>query len=603
MSKNIKISDEIKEKIINLYQTGIPISKVAIEVGVSVSGARKIIINAGIPIRPNGTDQDRVQQVLQLFQNGVTTREISKKLSIGRGTITAILKDNNLGGHFRKYKINDNFLDEINSEEQAYFLGWMSVAGSLYGRASSIAIQIKESRSHLLEIIATWFSEDKIITYGKYNDSDGRYASFCIYASNTKAKLIDLGFLEKKDIKFPEWLAPELHRHFIRGIVDAGGNVNVIDYAIQTNFKTSSHIIEKVLSIITNELNVTGKIIQKRANGLHFLEIDGIENNLKFFEYIYNNISIGHTKNLETARSYVPRPPRESKLGEKFTEEERQQIIKLREEEGLDLRTIAKIVKADRWTVTAFLKKNNISTDRIIPKQEKVHNKCCAKCNITKDISEFREYQYKDRIYYGNCWDCDLKDSRDYYKINQEKILEKCKIEYWKNRDKYLLDNKIWRENNKEYLREYHLKNIERRRLTFNAWARHKRKTNPAYKLREIVSGQISSALKKNDSSKNNESCLKYLPYSIQELRQHLESQFEPWMTWENHGKYEIDKWDDNDSSTWKWQIDHIIPHSDLPYTTMEDENFKICWNLNNLRPLNAKINVFEGTRRTRHNK
>jgi hypothetical protein len=57
-----------------------------------------------------------------------------------------------------------------------------------------------------------------------------------------------------------------------------------------------------------------------------------------------------------------------------------------------------------------------------------------------------------------------------------------------------------------------------------------------------------------------------------------LEKQFEPWMNWQNHGVYK--NWDDNDQSTWTWQIDHIIPQSDLPYTSMEDENFKKCWAL-----------------------
>ena len=44
--------------------------------------------------------------------------------------------------------------------------------------------------------------------------------------------------------------------------------------------------------------------------------------------------------------------------------------------------------------------------------------------------------------------------------------------------------------------------------------------------------------------------------------------------------------WNDNDQSTWTWNIDHIIPQSTLPYTSMDDEIFKKCWALENLRPL-----------------
>lgn len=40
------------------------------------------------------------------------------------------------------------------------------------------------------------------------------------------------------------------------------------------------------------------------------------------------------------------------------------------------------------------------------------------------------------------------------------------------------------------------------------------------------------------------------------------------------------------------WQIDHIIPQSKLPYFTLEDENFKKCWALENLRPLESFENL-----------
>ena len=69
-------------------------------------------------------------------------------------------------------------------------------------------------------------------------------------------------------------------------------------------------------------------------------------------------------------------------------------------------------------------------------------------------------------------------------------------------------------------------------------------------------------------------------------------------MTWENHGVYNLNTWDDNDQSTWKWNIDHIIPQSKLPYTSMEDDNFKKCWALENLRPYSAKQNIIDGNKR-----
>lgn len=64
--------------------------------------------------------------------------------------------------------------------------------------------------------------------------------------------------------------------------------------------------------------------------------------------------------------------------------------------------------------------------------------------------------------------------------------------------------------------------------------------------------------------------------YTLQELRQHLQSQFTNGMSWQNYGQ---------------WQIDHIRPISSFDFTTYQDEDFKLCWSLTNLRPLWAKDN------------
>lgn len=91
---------------------------------------------------------------------------------------------------------------------------------------------------------------------------------------------------------------------------------------------------------------------------------------------------------------------------------------------------------------------------------------------------------------------------------------------------------------------------------------------------------------------------MKNMPFSIQELRDHLEKQFESWMTWTNWGKYIIKVWDDNDSSTWTWHIDHIIPQSKFNFSSTEDDEFKKCWSLNNLRPYSSKQNVIDRNNR-----
>lgn len=120
-------------------------------------------------------------------------------------------------------------------------------------------------------------------------------------------------------------------------------------------------------------------------------------------------------------------------------------------------------------------------------------------------------------------------------------------------------------------------------------------------RLRKVFSKSIHRELKALLSDEKYVSCTQNLPYSIEELKAHLETQFEPWMNWNNWGVYNLAIWKDDDQTTWVWHIDHIKPCSEFAYKSMQDEQFRNCWALSNLRPLSAKQNVSDGAKRIRH--
>jgi hypothetical protein len=216
--------------------------------------------------------------------------------------------------------------------------------------------------------------------------------------------------------------------------------------------------------------------------------------------------------------------------------------------------------------------------------------KKCIKCNEENEIIENFYFRKVQNEYFNVCKLCVKKDTQKYRKNNKEKVLEYNKNYYEDNKSIILLQKKKYRNENGTKII---IKN--------NRYRKKRRQNDPSFRLREDVSRMINHSIKKYGSSKNGISCLKYFNYSIEELKQHLEIQFEPWMSWNNWGVYNSNTWDNNDSTTWTWQIDHIIPQSDLPYTSMQDENFKKCWSLENLRPLSAKQNNFDGVNNIRH--
>lgn len=67
---------------------------------------------------------------------------------------------------------------------------------------------------------------------------------------------------------------------------------------------------------------------------------------------------------------------------------------------------------------------------------------------------------------------------------------------------------------------------------------------------------------------------------SFEEFKEHLESKFETWMSWENYGKY-------NGELNYGWDIDHIIP---LCSAKKEVDVINLN-HYTNLQPLCSKIN------------
>jgi len=251
---------------------------------------------------------------------------------------------------------------------------------------------------------------------------------------------------------------------------------------------------------------------------------------------------------------------------------------------------IYKILGIDNSSVTIPI--------RVTPK-----NKKCLSCDGMIDINKFRSRLKNNKTYYeSSCNECESKYNKErllnrYKESGREEFKKKYKDPKFRN--KHLQASREWEERNKDKRRAYRKTPSQRERI--NKSRRIKLKENVTFKIRCNISNAIIRALKGNSGSKYGESCAKYLPYSFIELRDHIESLFEEWMSWDNWGVYDISTWNDNDKSTWAWQIDHIIPASDFKYKNMNDFDFLQCWSLINLRPLSAKTNIIDGVKRTRH--
>ena len=178
---------------------------------------------------------------------------------------------------------------------------------------------------------------------------------------------------------------------------------------------------------------------------------------------------------------------------------------------------------------------------------------------------------------------------KQYYKDNKEKLNERGKQWRKNNPEKekqYCIDNKEkrnkqnrqWRIGNKKYTKQYYKDNYEKINERANKRLKLKRKEDIQYNLNCRISRAMRYSLKANKNGRHWEDLINY---TLTDLKKQLDKTMLEGYCW-------------NDLLTGKLHIDHIIPIRAFIFKNPEDNEFKQCWSLYNLRLLPAKENIIK---------
>lgn len=185
--------------------------------------------------------------------------------------------------------------------------------------------------------------------------------------------------------------------------------------------------------------------------------------------------------------------------------------------------------------------------------------KICTKCLITKPITRFSARKDRKSGYCSWCKDCLSESSLLWKKTHTERV----KKSYIDNKEKINAKSRKWALEHPERMREFIRKHKAKHRKTING------------KLSSNVATNICHSLKRG--AKRRQTWESIVGYTVEQLKHHLEKQFVSGMAWENYGTI--------------WHIDHKIPVKVFNFVTPEDLDFKRCWALSNLQPMEAHEN------------
>jgi len=213
---------------------------------------------------------------------------------------------------------------------------------------------------------------------------------------------------------------------------------------------------------------------------------------------------------------------------------------------------------------------------------------CCSKHrNAHYYLSNKDNINQRNKNNYNKNKEKRLKQTRNYYLKNKEKMdvwRKEWNKKYWReNKESLKLKTYAYRLENPEKIAGYQKKHYENNKKKIFAQQKQRLKTDVNFKLKKNISSRIRMALKRlTKSTHKDNKTIELIGCSTSFLRKYLESKFETWMNWKNHGLY--------NKNFKTWQVDHIIPCASFDLTDVEQQ--KKCFHYTNLQPLLSIENI-----------
>lgn len=254
--------------------------------------------------------EDQIQHIINLYQSGMGTGEIGKKFGgVATATIRNLLRKNNVyirtlaeqqRFHFPR---DSNYFETINTQEKAYWLGFLYADGNINQKTNEIRLNLQEQdEDALIKFRNAIKAKNNLIdSQKKVKDKIYYMKSFSIKDQKLKNDLINLGCIPKKSLvaTFPN-IESKYYLSFIRGYFDGDGSIhytttktNHRNYRI--SFLGTKEMIDKIKQILEVEHLATQK-----NNSYYILQINGNKQLKNILNIIYKN----STPNTRLDRKY-----------------------------------------------------------------------------------------------------------------------------------------------------------------------------------------------------------------------------------------------------------------------------------------------------------
>lgn len=276
--------------IVEQYESGKSATKISKEMGISLYNVLKHLKHEGVNVYNKQNEVKwNVNDFVDLYNKGYSLVEIGKHFNLSTATVSNALKKINFKvvNKQNETKFNENVFDVIDSEEKAYWLGFIYADGYVSSGRNTFELSLGlKDKNHLLKFA-------RFMSYENNVKIDNYRCRFIVVNKHLKQTLVKLGVVPNKSLilTFPNTLQIPLNffNHFIRGYYDGDGTILTKETS-KIKLRVSLLGTESFLKSVLNIVGIDKKIYESKSKVRYFSL--AIKNSEKFLNHIYKDATV-----------------------------------------------------------------------------------------------------------------------------------------------------------------------------------------------------------------------------------------------------------------------------------------------------------------------
>ena len=304
ISKNFnEFSKEEKDKILELHNQGLLNKEVAEIFNTSKTMIARLLRSMNVESRHPLLTEERKKQIVKCYIEYQNLSKVEKIMKCQSPTIKKVLGEYGISMRsvseiHRKYKIDENYFEVIDTPNKAYSLGLIYADGTVYKNGKGFAISLQARDKQLLDLLNNEFGGNRklgLVEYSKKNENWQDQYYLAISCQKMNSDLVNNGAVPNKSLilEFPDFLDDELIPHFIRGYMDGDGSISKKED--RCNLISTENFCNRLAEIIKIKLNIHATIIpchNEIDKPTRCFQIAGKYQVKRFLDWIYQDAEI-----------------------------------------------------------------------------------------------------------------------------------------------------------------------------------------------------------------------------------------------------------------------------------------------------------------------